>query len=106
MGQEISVSYQAIKSKVYKLIDALVEGSKTPAEVRESMRRWWNMIHPADRVVAQKYLQLVLQRSNASLAAMSEGLLSFDEWSGQGPAPVQPAKLHSEPGRHQISGHA
>jgi len=41
MGQEISVSYQAVKSKVYKLIDALVEGSKTPAEVQLSIQRWW-----------------------------------------------------------------
>lgn len=104
MGQEISVSYQAIKSKVYKLIDALVEGSKTPAEVRESMQRWWNMIHPADRPVAQKYLQLVLEKSNASLAAMSEGLLSFSEWTPE-ITPERPPKLHHEAGRHQI-GHA
>ena len=27
MGQEISVSYQAVKSKVYRLIDSLVEGN-------------------------------------------------------------------------------
>ena len=31
MPQEISVSYQAIKSKVYRLIDALVVGEKTEA---------------------------------------------------------------------------
>ena len=106
MGQEISVSYQAIKSKVYKLIDSLVEGSKTPYEVQESMRRWWTMIHPADRAVAQKYLQLVLEKSHASLTAMSEGLLSFEEWSEQETTPPRPPKLQSEPTRHQISGHA
>ncbi len=47
MPQEISISYQAVKSKVYRLIDAMVEGSKTESEVRESMRRWWMLIHPA-----------------------------------------------------------
>ncbi len=65
MPQEISISYQAVKSKVYRLIDAMVEGSKTESEVRESMRRWWMLIHPADRPVAEKYLAMVLSRSNA-----------------------------------------
>ena len=41
MPQEISVSYQAIKSKVYRLIDSLVVGEKTESEVQESIRRWW-----------------------------------------------------------------
>ena len=36
MPQEISVSYQAIKSKVYRLIDALVVGEKTESEIQES----------------------------------------------------------------------
>ena len=36
MGQEVSVSYQAVKSKVYRLIDSLVEDSKTQGEVQES----------------------------------------------------------------------
>ena len=40
MPQEISVSYQAIKSKVYRLIDALVVGEKSEADVQESIRRW------------------------------------------------------------------
>jgi hypothetical protein len=26
MPQEVSISYQAVKSKVYKLVDAMVEG--------------------------------------------------------------------------------
>ena len=62
MPQEISISYQAVKSKVYKLVDAMVEGEKTPTEVQESMRRWWSLIHPADRPVAQKYMLMVLER--------------------------------------------
>src|SRR5271166_1052213 len=49
MPQEVSVSYQAVKSKVYRLIDALVVGEKTEADVQESIRRWWELIHPADR---------------------------------------------------------
>ena len=73
MPQEVSISYQAVKSKVYKLIDAMVEGEKSPVEVQESMHRWWALIHPADRVVAQKYLLTVLEKSNAALAAMVLG---------------------------------
>jgi glutathione peroxidase-family protein len=74
MPQEISVSYQAIKSKVYRLIDALVVGEKTEAEVQDSIRRWWDLIHPADRPIAQKYLMAVLTRSGSALDAISEGL--------------------------------
>jgi hypothetical protein len=80
MPQEVSISYQAVKSKVYKLIDALVEGSKTESEVQESMRRWWQLIHPADRPVAQKYLLMVLARSSSSLGAITEGLVTFKEF--------------------------
>jgi hypothetical protein len=76
MPQEISVSYQAIKSKVYRLIDALVVGEKTEAEVQDSIRRWWDLIHPADRPIAQKYLTAVLMRSGSALNAISEGMVS------------------------------
>lgn len=76
MPQEISVSYQAIKSKVYRLIDALVVGEKNEAEVQESVRRWWALIHPADRPVAQKYLMMVLGRSASALDAMGDAMLS------------------------------
>ena len=76
MPQEISVSYQAIKSKVYRLIDSLVVGEKSEAEVQESVRRWWALINPADRPIAQKYLLMVLGRSNSALDAMGTELLS------------------------------
>ncbi len=86
MPQEISVSYQAIKSKVYRLIDALVVGEKSEAEVQESVRRWWSLIHPADRPIAQKYLLMVLGRSNSALDAMGTELLSV---SGCEPVPAR-----------------
>jgi hypothetical protein len=85
MPQEISVSYQAIKSKVYRLIDALVVGEKNEAEVQESVRRWWSLIHPADRPIAQKYLLMVLDRSSSALDAMNTELLSVS-----GCDPLQP----------------
>jgi hypothetical protein len=82
MGQEVSVSYQAVKSKVYKLIDALVEDMKSEGDVQESMRRWWKLVHPADRPVARKYLLMVLAKSNASLEAITDGILSCKEFEG------------------------
>src|SRR5271170_6715741 len=85
MPQEISVSYQAIKSKVYRLIDALLVGEKTEAEVQDSIRRWWDLIHPADRPIAQKYLMAVLARSGSALDAISDGLASV---AGSEPAYV------------------
>ena|SRR5437868_15175414 len=99
MGQEISVSYQAVKTKVYKLIDALVEGSKSPAEVQLSIQRWWGLIHPADRAVAHKYLLTVLHKSNASLAAMMEGLLAFKEFESLDPYQEKPPKLQANHGQ-------
>jgi hypothetical protein len=79
MGQEVSVSYQAVKSRVYRLIDALVEGSKTEEDVQASVRRWWKLVHPADRPMAQKYLLMVLQKSNATLEAITDGLSEVQE---------------------------
>ena len=76
MPQEISVSYQAIKSKVYRLIDALVVGEKNEVEVQDSIRRWWSLIHPADRPIAQKYLLTVLGRSTSALDAVETALVS------------------------------
>jgi hypothetical protein len=79
MPQEVSISYQAVKSKVYKLVDAMVEGDKSPVEVQESIRRWWKLIHPSDRAVAQKYLLMVLEKSNSTLGAIVLGLPEAQE---------------------------
>jgi hypothetical protein len=73
MPQEISVSYQAIKSKVYRLIDSLVVGEKTEGEVQESIRRWWALIHPADRPIAQKYLLWIPWEMRFFPSALAKG---------------------------------
>jgi hypothetical protein len=93
MPQEISVSYQAIKSKVYRLIDALVVGEKNETDVQESIRRWWDLIHPADRPIAQKYLLMVLGRSASALDAVGDGLFSV---AGTQHSPVVHSELPSK----------
>ncbi len=80
MGQEISVSYQAVKSKVYRLIDSLVEDAKNQDDVQESVKRWWKHIHPADRPIARKHLLSVLSKSSATLEAISVGLVDLQDF--------------------------
>ena len=105
MPQEVSISYQAVKSKVYKLIDAMVEGEKTEADVQESMRRWWALIHPSDRAVAQKYLLKVLEKSYVSLGAMSLGQAAFQPFKTAREAdPPKLPKLQPRSERAQASG--
>jgi hypothetical protein len=97
MPQEVSVSYQAVKSKVYRLIDALVVGEKNEVEVQESIRRWWDLIHPADRPIAQKYLLIVLERSCLALNSIEEGLAEATDH--EAPRPLETAKTLKLVGR-------
>jgi hypothetical protein len=94
MGQEISVSYQAVKSKVYRLIDSLVEDAKTQDDVQESVKRWWKLVHPADRPVARKYLLSVLAKSNATIEAIRIGLNDINDFEVH---QADVAKLHTLP---------
>jgi hypothetical protein len=97
MGQEISVSYQAIKSKVYRLIDSLVEDDKTQGDVQESVKRWWKLVHPADRPIARKYLLSVLAKSNATLTAISDGLTELQDFEEPQAAPEALPRIHTIP---------
>jgi hypothetical protein len=95
MGQEVSVSYQAVKSKVYRLIDSLVEDSKTQDEVQESVKRWWRLVHPADRPIARKYLLTVLAKSNATLEAISGGLTDLQDFEARPHTVDNLSKVHT-----------
>jgi hypothetical protein len=95
MGQEISVSYQAVKSKVYRLIDSLVEDAKNQDDVQESVKRWWKHIHPADRPIARKHLLSVLSKSNATLEAISGGLNDLQDFEIHTVRPETVARLHT-----------
>jgi hypothetical protein len=104
MGQEVSVSYQAVKSKVYKLIDAMVEDMKNQGDVQESMKRWWKLIHPADRPVARKYLMSVLQKSNATLEAITDGLGVFQEFDNRiNPVTIKPQRMAASASSQVVS---
>ena len=100
MPQEVSVSYQAVKSKVYRLVDALVVGEKSEAEVQESIRRWWELIHPADRPIAQKYLAMVLERSSMALDAVEGGLIEARQPELHAPEATKALKLINRFSKH------
>jgi len=97
MGQEISVSYQAVKSKVYRLIDSLVEDDKTEGDIQESVKRWWKHIHPADRPIARKHLLSVLSKSNATLEAISGGLTDLQDFEIHEVRSTALPRLHTMP---------
>src|SRR5579885_2128016 len=103
MPQELSVSYQAVKTKVHRLLDAAVEGAKSEREIEECVARWWCMVQPADRVVARKYLLTVLERSNATLRAIATTLPELEGFESRSHAPQSlsraPEPLSSPAGR-------
>ena len=49
-------------------------------DVQESVKRWWKLVHPADRPIARKYLLTVLTKSNATLEAICEGLTDIKDF--------------------------
>jgi|SRR5438034_9874908 len=102
MGQEISVSYQAVKSKVYRLIDSLVEDAKTQGDVQESMKRWWKHIHPADRPIARKHLLCVLSKSNATLEAICGGLTDLQDFENRPVHTDNLVRMHTIPGESSV----
>jgi hypothetical protein len=93
MPQELSVSYQAVKTKVHRLMDAAVEGDKTESDIVECIARWWCLVQPADRAVARKYLLTVLERSNATLKAIATTLSELEGFEGREFAPENLTKL-------------
>jgi hypothetical protein len=102
MAQEISVSYQAIKGRVHKLLDSLVENERSQEDIRESMRRWWKLVPPADRPVAQKYLLMVLLRSSAGLAAITDTLFELEEFEAAREADLKLLKMESATRRGEL----
>jgi hypothetical protein len=95
MGQEISVSYQAVKSKVYRLIDSLVEDAKTQDDVQQSVKRWWKLVHPTDRPIARKYLLTVLAKSNATIEAICEGLTDIKDFETREGSATSLPRVHA-----------
>ena len=94
MPQELSVSYQAVKTKVHRLMDAVVEGAKSDSDIAECIARWWCLVQPADRAVAKKYLLTVLERSNATLNAIASTLPELEGFEAR---PVSPRNLSQLP---------
>jgi hypothetical protein len=95
MPQELSVSYQAVKTKVHRLMDAVVEGVKTEADIGECIARWWTLVQPADRAVAKKYLLTVLERSNATLKAIATTLPDLEGFESREVAPPNLAEVRT-----------
>jgi ATP-dependent DNA ligase len=95
MPQELSVSYQAVKTKVHRLMDAVVEGAKSEGDIGECIARWWTLVQPADRAVAKKYLQTVLERSNATLQAIASTLPDLEGYEGRDVAPANLAEARN-----------
>lgn len=95
MRHEVSVSYHAVKSRVYRLIDSLAEEGKTTNDVKDSLKRWWNRIHPSDRPVARKYLIAVLTESTAAIDAIEEGIANLEDFAPHPRSAFALSRLHA-----------
>ena len=94
MRYVVSVSYQAVKSRVYRLIDSLAEEGKTTNDVKDSLKQWWNTIHPSDRPVARKYLIAILPEANSGIDAIREGIATLDDFGPHPTSPFALSRLH------------
>src|SRR5512133_1577545 len=94
MRYVVSVSYQAVKSRVYRLIDSLAEEGKTTNHVKDSLKQWWNTIHPSDRPVARKYLIAILAEANSGIDAIREGIATLDDFGPHPTSPFALSRLH------------
>ena len=95
MPQELSVSYQAVKTKVHRLMDAAVEGTKVESDIHTCIQRWWRLVQPADREVARRYLLEVLERSSATLKAISEELPELEGFAACDRSPQSVRETHT-----------
>ena len=98
MPQELSVSYQAVKTKVHRLMDAAVEGTKVESDIHTCIQRWWRLVQPADREVARRYLLEVLERSSATLKAISEELPELEGFTSCDRSPQNVREAHAHAG--------
>ena len=95
MHQEVSVTYQAVKSRVSRLLNSISEEGNSAEHVKDSLKRWWNTLHPTDRPVARKHLLAVLAESDAAIDAIRDGIADLDDF---GPHPTSPfvlSRLHA-----------
>jgi hypothetical protein len=95
MRYVVSVSYQAVKSRVYRLIDSLAEEGKSTNDVKDSLKQWWNAIHPSDRPVARKYLIAILAESDSGIDAIREGITQLDDFAPHPTSPFALSRLHA-----------
>jgi hypothetical protein len=79
MGQDLSVSYNAVKRRVNRLIEHTNQDGKTPEEARISFVRWWNLLHPLDRPIARKYLIAVVANSDQPVEAVLSGFTDLKD---------------------------
>ena len=95
MPQELSVSYQAVKTKVHRLMDAAVEGAKTESEIEECIARWWCLVTAGRPGGGAQIPMTVLERSNTTLKAIATTLAESkdlpDARSRPRPCPIRPA---------------
>jgi hypothetical protein len=72
-------TYLPPRDKVYRLVDDMVEGTRSESELLESVRRWWDSIPVSERNIVRRELLNVLAKSNATIEAISGVLSALEE---------------------------